>query len=222
MINENELVQFILEKKILTFGEFLTKSGRKSPYFCNFGNISKTSDLKKLSSFYSDLIIKSFGSKVDNVFGPSYKGIALSIMVADSLSQKLGKDVSFTFNRKEAKDHGEKGIFVGHQYNGNENIVIVEDVITSGISLLESFNLLKSYKLKSLGAVVCIDREESYLDSKEKARASLENEIKKPIKSLLSISSLFKILISEQKIKDKFPLNQNEIQNIKNYQENYC
>jgi len=221
MINKKSLIQFILENKILTFGDFVTNSGRKTPYFCNYGFLSTAKKVRDLSDFYADKIISCFGSEVSNVFGPAYKGISLAIMVADSLSTKLGKEVSFTFNRKEAKDHGEKGLFLGHSYKGGEKVVIVEDVITSGKSLFSARSLLSSVDINVLGSVVCIDREESALNGKDKARDSFIKETKTPLEALITVTDLFKTLEGEKTLRHNFNLDESIFSKVKGYQQNY-
>lgn len=221
MIAKRNLIQFILENKILTFGDFTTNAGRKSPYFCNFGDLASPKALRELADYYADEIIEAFGSKVDNVFGPAYKGISLAIMVADSLSTKLGRNVTFTFNRKEVKDHGEKGLFLGHSYTGGEKVVIVEDVITSGKSLLKAFEQLENMPVEVIGSVVCIDREESTLDGQAKARDILAKTTQKPCIALLSISDLLETLAGEEELQTLASMDKEIWQRIKSYQESY-
>ena len=217
MTKSQELAQFIIDEKILSFGEFVTNSGRKSPYFCNFGNLCDPLGLEKLGNFYADKIIECFGKNVDNVFGPAYKGISLSITTSLALSKKLNKKVSFSFNRKEAKDHGEKGLFIGHSYTGSEKVVIVEDVLTSGKSLRQAYELLETTPCEVLGSLVCIDRQEKALDKQESALVSLESETKKPVISLATASDVLTFASSQEKLS----LGSDLLEAIKTYQKIY-
>lgn len=219
MKDQTNLVDFILEEKILKFGDFLTNSGRKTPYFCNFGTLADPLKLEALGHFYADKIIDAFGDKVDNVFGPAYKGISLAITVASSLSKKLGKKVTFTFNRKEQKDHGEKGLFVGQSYHKGENVVLVEDVLTSGKSLEGAYALLKKEKCHILGSVVCIDRQEKNLQNKN-AKKALELSSKIPLYSLIQIDDILKTLETKMST-NNLGLNNSILNSVKKYQETY-
>lgn len=213
---KDNLVEFIIQENILKFGSFITNSGRTSPYFCNFGDLADPLKLEVLGSFYADKIIEVFGSEVNNVFGPAYKGISLSIAVATALSKKLGKKVTFTFNRKEAKDHGEKGLFVGHSYTGNEKVVVVEDVLTSGKSLTEAYSLLRKTSCSLLGSLVYIDRQEQNKEG-QSAKKALEEASGLPLASLLNITEVFNHLKQNkhQALDDK------TLHAITDYQANY-
>ncbi len=216
LTKKDDLFHFITQEKILQFGSFVTNSGRTSPYFCNFGNLADPLKLELLGSFYADKIIEVFGEQVDNVFGPAYKGISLSIATATSLSKKLNKKVTFTFNRKEAKDHGEKGLFVGHSYTGNEKVVVVEDVLTSGKSLTEAYHLLAKTPCSLLGSLVYLDREEQNKEG-QSAKKALEEDSRVPLVSLVNITEVFEYLK-----KTKHPALTDEILHAINcYQANY-
>ena len=217
MSKKQELAQFIIDEKILSFGEFITNSGRKTPYFCNFGNLCNPLSLEILADFYADNIIENFGRDIDNVFGPAYKGISLAIATSTALSKKLGKKVSFSFNRKEAKDHGEKGLFIGHSYTGSEKVVIVEDVLTSGKSLKQAYELLAKTPCQVLGSLVCIDRQEKNLEQTESARASLERETKKPVFNLITASDVLNFASQGKELS----LENKILEAIKLYQKNY-
>ena len=127
---------------VLTFGDFMTKSGRKTPFFINTGNYRTGAQIQRLGEFYAAAINRNFGKKFNVLYGPAYKGIPLVVTTAAALAAKYGHDVAFCFNRKEPKDHGEGGVFVGHTPGAGDRIVIVEDVVTSGISVRESMMLL--------------------------------------------------------------------------------
>jgi len=161
---KTELIEFMLEVGVLRFGDFVTKSGRNTPYFLNTGHYSKGSQLETLSQFYAEAVHTGFGDRAENLYGPAYKGIPLVIATSMALFRTYGQDASVTFNRKEAKDHGEGGVLVGEDYKGASEpvgVVLVEDVITAGTSVRESMELLRSLpNVKVIGLVVSVDRME--------------------------------------------------------------
>lgn len=163
---QREFIEFLVRCGVLTFGDFTTKSGRKTPYFINTGNYRTGSQLAQLGDFYGSALIDSLGDGFDNLYGPAYKGIPLAVTTAIAMS-KLGREVSVSYNRKEAKDHGERGVVIGHQYAGQERVVIVEDVITAGTSIRESMALLAANQNPSVvGAIVSVDRMERGQDER--------------------------------------------------------
>ncbi len=153
---KNEFIRFILQNGALKFGEFTTKAGRASPYFFNAGLLSNGKALSELARFYAHSILKS-GIVFDGLFGPAYKGIVLASAVAVALA-KEGKNCGFTYNRKEIKDHGEGGVLVGAPLKGR--VLIVDDVISAGLSVGESVQLIKNAGAEPAGVVIALDREE--------------------------------------------------------------
>ncbi|MDE6706578.1 MAG: orotate phosphoribosyltransferase [Oscillospiraceae bacterium] len=145
---------------VLTFGEFTLKSGRIAPYFINCGNYKTGTQLAKLGEYYAECIHAN-QIPVETLFGPAYKGIPLAVSAVVALSNKFGIDVSYCFDRKEAKDHGEGGMFVGKKLTDNEKVVIIDDVMTSGKALRESMPKLKSAaNVNVTGMVITVDRME--------------------------------------------------------------
>ncbi|MDE5738418.1 MAG: orotate phosphoribosyltransferase [Oscillospiraceae bacterium] len=145
---------------VLTFGEFTLKSGRIAPYFINCGNYKTGTQLAKLGKYYAECIHAN-QIPVETLFGPAYKGIPLAVSAVVALSNKFGIDVSYCFDRKEAKDHGEGGMFVGKKLTDNEKVVIIDDVMTSGKALRESMPKLKSAaNVNVTGMVITVDRME--------------------------------------------------------------
>ena len=138
---QKDFIEFSLESDVLRFGEFVLKSGRKSPYFFNAGLFNTGASLATLGQFYADRLL-DWGQSFDVLFGPAYKGIPLAVSVAMALSARTGNPVPFCFNRKEAKDHGEGGIIVGAELKGR--VVIIDDVVTAGISVDESIDIIDS------------------------------------------------------------------------------
>ena len=158
-------IEFMLESDVLTFGDFVTKSGRNTPYFLNTGRYKYGDQLRHLGAFYADVIQESFGDGVNNLFGPAYKGIPLVVTTASQLMERHQKNLTITFNRKEAKDHGEGGSLVGDNYSappeGGYKIVLVEDVTTAGTSIRETMPLIQACPNTSVvGLVVSVDRME--------------------------------------------------------------
>jgi orotate phosphoribosyltransferase len=156
-----EFIEFMVRAGVLAFGEFMTKSGRKTPYFFNTGKYDTGAKMEKLGGFYARAIQAHFGMDYDVLFGPAYKGIPLVVAAAVALARDHGRDVPFAFNRKESKDHGEGGALVGRKPRDGERIVIVEDVTTAGTSVRESIALLRAAAdVKVTGLIVSIDRQE--------------------------------------------------------------
>ena len=154
---QNDFVDFMLEIGALKFGEFTLKSGRVSPYFFNVGQFNQGNHLSQLGQFYAQAIEAS-GIKFDVLFGPAYKGIPLVAATAIALNDSFNRSVPYSFNRKEAKDHGEGGSIVGHPLEGD--ILIIDDVITAGTAIKEAKDIINVNGAKTKGVVVALDRQE--------------------------------------------------------------
>jgi len=154
---QNDFVDFMLEIGALKFGEFTLKSGRVSPYFFNAGQFNQGNHLSQLGQFYAQAIEAS-GIKFDVLFGPAYKGIPLVVATAIALNDSFNRSVPYSFNRKEAKDHGEGGSIVGHPLEGD--ILIIDDVITAGTAIKEAKDIINANGAKTKGVVVALDRQE--------------------------------------------------------------
>ena len=158
---KKDFIEFMIECGVLTFGDFITKSGRKTPFFVNTGNYQTGSQLKKLGEYYAEAIKDNFGDDFDIVFGPAYKGIPLSVTVTMALADKYGIDVRYCSNRKEVKDHGDTGILLGSKINDGDKILITEDVTTSGKSIYETMPIIKSQgNADVVGLVISVNRME--------------------------------------------------------------
>lgn len=218
-LNTNFL-DFLFNSKVIQFGDFVTKIGRKTPYFLNFGNVVESHSLFELCSFYSHEIIEITQTKnifdLNIIFGSAYKGIPLAIAISYLLSSGLFipkrnennnhnnkeqnnnshvfKNISFAFNRKEAKDHGEKGILIGKAIVPEDKVVIIDDVLTSGKSILESIEIIKNNgNAKIPFVVVGIDRQEKSLeDNNISAKQMIEKKYNIPV---VAISNLNEILV---------------------------
>ena len=151
-----EFIRFCIDARVLTFGEFRTKAGRMSPYFFNAGSFDHGVALGRLAEFYAKTIVAS-GIGFDMLFGPAYKGIALAATTSVELA-RLGRDVPFAYNRKEAKDHGEGGVIVGRALAGR--VLIIDDVISAGTSVRESVQLIRAAGATVAGVAIALDRME--------------------------------------------------------------
>ena len=166
---KEQFIRFLAECGVLKFGTFRLKSGRIAPYFLNAGEYKTGAQIKRLGEFYADCIVNS-GVQADVLFGPAYKGIPLAISASVALYEKYGKNVGFCFDRKEVKDHGEGGMFVGTQPKDGEKVVIIEDVMTSGKALKEVLPKLRgAAKVDVAGMIITVDRMEKALDSDRSA-----------------------------------------------------
>lgn len=158
---KKEFINFMIECGVLTFGDFVTKSGRKTPFFVNTGNYQTGSQLSRLGEFYAEAIKEHFGEDYDVLFGPAYKGIPLSVTTAIALSNSFDIDVKYCSNRKEVKDHGDKGILLGSKLTDRDRVLIVEDVTTAGTSIYETMPILKSQAdVDVRGLIISVDRME--------------------------------------------------------------
>ncbi|MCD7920485.1 MAG: orotate phosphoribosyltransferase [Clostridiales bacterium] len=143
MTYKEEFITFMVRSGVLTFGDFTTKSGRKTPYFINTGNYKTGAQAAKLGDYYAACLKENLGGEVTALFGPAYKGIPLVVTASASLYRNYSIDLPYCFNRKEAKDHGEGGSMVGYKPQDGDVIAIVEDVVTAGTAVRESIELFK-------------------------------------------------------------------------------
>ena len=158
---KKEFIEFMVDCKVLKFGDFVTKSGRKTPFFINTGFYRTGSQLKKLGEYYAEAINQKYGTDFDILFGPAYKGIPLSVTATIALNDKYGADIGYCSNRKEVKDHGDTGILLGSPIMDGDRIVIIEDVTTAGTSINETLPILKAQgNVNVEGLVVSVDRME--------------------------------------------------------------
>lgn len=171
---KQEFIEFMVKCNVLRFGDFTTKSGRKTPFFINTGNYTTGEQLNKLGEFYAKTIHNYFNEDVDVLFGPAYKGIPLTVTTAIAMNKLYNVNVEYCSNRKEVKDHGEGGILLGAKIDNNKRVVIVEDVMTAGTSIYETAPILKAQGANEiLGLVISVDRME-----KGKGDISAQQEIK--------------------------------------------
>jgi orotate phosphoribosyltransferase len=158
---KKEFIEFMVRSGVLTFGDFTTKSGRKTPFFINTGNYDSGSKIDRLGIFYAQALKSEIGLDIDVLYGPAYKGIPLAVTTAAAIAKLYGKDIGFAFNRKEAKDHGEGGLIVGRKLKDGDKVVIVEDVITAGTAIRENLPVLQgAAKVHIKAVIVSVDRME--------------------------------------------------------------
>ncbi len=202
-------IEFLQSAGVLKFGDFTAKSGRKIPYFINAGMIKTGDEIAKLGEFYAKAYFEKVGSKRTVLYGPAYKGISIAVSAAVALS-KSGLDVPFFFNRKEAKDHGEGGVFVGYVPAAGEEVVIVEDVITAGTAIRESMAILSTLEdVKVAAAFVMVDRKEQGKTQKS-AMAEVEEEFGFPVYSVVDVYDILAYLQED-------PANAENVERIRNY-----
>ncbi|MBQ4612913.1 MAG: orotate phosphoribosyltransferase [Clostridia bacterium] len=195
---KREFIQFLEGAGVLKFGDFTAKSGRKIPYFINAGDIKTGDQIAKLGEFYAKAYFDKVGNKPSVLYGPAYKGISIAVSTAVALS-KNGLDVPFFFNRKEAKDHGEGGIFVGYVPQAGQEVVIVEDVITAGTAIRESMANLSSLDgVKVIATFVMVDRKEKGKGEKS-AMAEVEEEFGFPVYSVVDVYDIIEYLEEDEK-----------------------
>ena len=206
---KREFIQFLQGAGVLKFGDFTAKSGRKIPYFINAGMIKTGEEIAKLGEFYAKAYFEKLGKKKAVLYGPAYKGISIAVSAAVALS-KNGLDVPFFFNRKEAKDHGEGGVFVGYVPQAGEEIVIVEDVITAGTAIRESMAILGGLEGARVAATfVMVDRKEKGQGEKG-AMVEIEEEFGFPVYSVVDVYDIIEYLEEDE-------ANEENVARIKNY-----
>lgn len=193
---QKEFIAFLLESNVLKFGDFTTKSGRKTPYFINTGEFKDGAQIAKLAAFYADTIMREFPN-LSNLYGPAYKGIPLAVATSMALYQQHAKNVSYTFNRKEVKDHGEGGFLVGKKYDTLEKVVIIEDVITAGTSVKETCTAMEEYEKANIeGLVISVDRMEKVDSGKSAIQEVLDTYGIKTV-SIISIVDIISFISDE-------------------------
>lgn len=192
---KQSFIEFLLDAGVLKFGDFIAKSGRRLPYFINAGEIKTGDQICKLGEYYAKCYQENI--KADNVvlYGPAYKGIPLAVSAASALS-KEGIDLPFFFNRKEVKDHGEGGIFVGYKPQSGQNVVIVEDVITAGTAIRESIELMKTLDGVKINAVMIMVNRMEKGQGEMSAMKEIELQHGFPVYSIVTVYEIIEYLKS--------------------------
>lgn len=195
---KREFIKFLEDAGVLKFGDFVAKSGRRIPYFINAGDIKTGEQISRLGEFYARAYIERLGKSRAVLYGPAYKGISIAVATSIGLARE-GLDVPFFFNRKEEKDHGEGGVFVGYKPVEGEQIVITEDVITAGTAIRESMATLSSLKGVSVAAVfVMVDRKEKG-KTERSAMGEISDEFGFPVYSVVDVYDIIEYLEQDEK-----------------------
>lgn len=206
---KREFIDFLKDANVLKFGDFTAKSGRKIPYFINAGEIKTGAQIARLGEFYAKAYREKLGDKRAVLYGPAYKGISIAVSASVALARE-GLNLPFFFNRKEAKDHGEGGVFVGYVPQAGEQVVITEDVITAGTAIRESMAILgKLDGVKVAATFVMVDRKEKGQSDKG-AMQEIEEEFGFPVYSVVDVYDIIEYL-------EEDAANAENVERIKNY-----
>lgn len=213
---KREFIEFMLSADVLRFGNFVTKSGRNTPYFINTGNYKTGLQSSKLGEFYADLIKETIGDGFDAMFGPAYKGIPLATACAGAMARSHGIDKPFFFNRKEAKDHGEGGSLVGYKPQDGDRIIIIEDVITAGTAIRETMPvLLGSAKVEVKDMFISVNRCEVGTTAGKTAVMEVAEEFGITVHALVSVRDIYDYLAEQGDKADLLAL-------MEDYMAKYC
>ena len=217
--NKRDFIDFMVRAEVLTFGDFVTRSGRKTPFFINAGKYRTGAQLAGLGEYYAAGIDREWPEGVDVLFGPAYKGIPL-VCTASIAMHAHGRAVGFCFNRKEAKDHGEGGVLVGSELNDGDRVLIVEDVTTAGTSIRETVPILRSAaNVELAGLIVSVDRQERGTGSLS-ALAQVSEEFEMPAKAIVTLDEVVAHLQGRE-IDGHVVLNDELVGRINEYRDQY-
>lgn len=226
MSYKKEFIEFMVQSGVLTFGDFTTKSGRKTPYFVNTGNYKTGEQAAKLGKFYATCIMENIragkiAEDIAALFGPAYKGIPLSVAAAIALSTEYSKNVNYCFNRKEEKDHGEGGTMVGYRLQDKDNVLIIEDVITAGTAIRECFPILKGAADVNLsGLIISVDRMERGQQNKT-AIEEIEEEFGIKTFPIVTVRDIIDTLHNVE-LDGKIVIDDEMKERMEQYLEEYC
>ncbi|MGN0806804.1 MAG: orotate phosphoribosyltransferase [Candidatus Coproplasma sp.] len=191
---KQQFIKFMVESGVLRFGEFTLKSGRKAPYFINTGNYKTGAQLARLGKYYAACIQEN-GLKAETLVGPAYKGIPLAVTTAVALAEEYGVDLNYCFDRKEVKDHGEGGLFVGKQLVDGEKVILIEDVMTSGKALREMLpKLAATANVEIAGMIISVDRMEKGLESNKSAVQEVYEEFGVKVYSIVTMADIIEAI----------------------------
>lgn len=215
-----EFIEFMVKSEALIFGDFVAKSGRKTPYMINTGNFRTAKQISILGEYYADCIHSDSNITANVLFGPAYKGIPLSVAASIALYTKYNKDTYVCFNRKEKKDHGEGGVLVGYTPRKNDRIAIVEDVITAGTAVRESIQILQNFADVSItNLIVSVDRLEKGLTNKSTLQ-ELKEDYGIETTAIVSIEDILTYLYNRE-IDGKIIIDNNMKNKIEDYLNRY-
>lgn len=195
---KKEFIGFMLDSKVLKFGDFTLKSGRRSPFFMNAGAYVTGTQLRRLGQYYARAIHDHYGLDFDVLFGPAYKGIPLSVVTAAAISEMYGVDIRYCSNRKEAKDHGDAGILLGSRLKDGDRVVIIEDVTTSGKSIEETYPILQAQaKVDIKGLIVSLNRMEKGQGSRS-AQTEIHEKYGFPVNAIVTMADVCEYLENQE------------------------
>lgn len=218
---KQEFIDFLIQENALKFGDFTLKSGRKSPFFVNMGAFQSGSSLVELGEYYARAIHDRYGLDFDVVFGPAYKGIPLAVATVMSISRLYGKNIRYCANRKEIKDHGDKGILLGSSLKDGDRVVIVEDVTTSGASMEETVPILRTQaKVEIVGLMVSLNRMEVGKKENQSALDEIQETYGFPACAIVTMEDVVDVL-KEPDDDRSFVLNQDMLDALDQYYRKY-
>ena len=188
---KEEFIEFMVDSNVLKFGDFTLKSGRKSPFFMNAGAYVTGSQLKKLGNYYARAIHDTFGLEFDVLFGPAYKGIPLAVATSIAISELYGREIRYCANRKEIKDHGDKGILLGSKLRDSDRVLIIEDVTTSGASIEETMPIIQAQAdCDIVGLMVSLNRQEKGIESDQSALEEISDKYGFPTSAIVTMEDV--------------------------------
>ncbi len=192
---KREFIEFMVESDVLKFGNFTLKSGRKSPFFMNAGAYVTGTQLMRLGEYYAKAIHDCYGTDFDVLFGPAYKGIPLSVATSIAFAKLYGKEIRYSSNRKEVKDHGDTGILLGSKLKDGDRVVMIEDVTTSGKSIEETFPVLKAQgDVEIVGLMVSLNRMEVGLGGEKSALEEIREKYGFPANAIVTMAEVTEYL----------------------------
>ncbi len=213
---KKEFIEFMMSADVLRFGQFVTKSGRHTPYFVNTGNYRTGGQIAKLGDFYAALVKEACGDDFDAMFGPAYKGIPLVTAAAGALARDFGIDKPYFFNRKEAKDHGEGGSIVGYKPKDGDRVIIIEDVITAGTAVRETMPVLKGCgDVKVNDMFISVNRCEVGQTPGKTAIMEVQEEFGIKVHALVTVQDIYEYLKEQGTYGDVLPA-------MEKYMADYC
>lgn len=197
---KQEFIEFMVDSKVLKFGEFTLKSGRKSPFFMNAGGYVTGAQLKKLGEYYAKAIYANYGLDFDVLFGPAYKGIPIAVVTAIAFSELYGKEVRYCSDRKEEKDHGaDKGSFLGSKLKDGDRVIMIEDVTTSGKSMEETVPKVRgAADVEIKGLMVSLNRMEVGLGGKVSALDEIKERYGFDANAIVSMAEVVEYLYNKE------------------------
>lgn len=211
-----EFIEFMMSAEVLRFGDFITKSGRRTPYFINTGNYKTGAQIATLGKYYAALVQETVGDNFNAMFGPAYKGIPLATSCAAQLYTLYGMDKPYFFNRKEAKDHGEGGSLIGYKPLDGDKIIIIEDVITAGTAVRETLPVLQAAaKVTVEDMFISVNRCEVGQTPGKTAITEVEEEFGIKVHALVTVEDIRDYLIQKGGYEEL-------VERMKEYMEQYC